>query len=120
MVISVKMEIIMDIKDDIYVELVEEILKIIPKQVVRIVLYGSQAKGLNTNESDVDIALLLNEVLDRNKEDQLSEVVVTMNLKYDKVFSVIDIDYNMYLTWKEVSPFYRNVKEEGIILWEIA
>ncbi len=41
-------------------ELVEGILDIFNTQVIRIVLYGSYAKGTNTSESDVDVALLLN------------------------------------------------------------
>ena len=40
-----------------------------------------------------------------------------MNLKYDKVFSVIDIDHAVYSRWREVTPFYQNVDREGIVLW---
>lgn len=39
-------------------ELVDGILAIFDTQVVRIVLYGSYARGTNTSESDVDVALL--------------------------------------------------------------
>ena len=46
-------------------ELVEGILSILESQVIRIVLYGSVARGTNTAESDVDIALLLNGNLSR-------------------------------------------------------
>ena len=41
-------------------ELVEGILAILNTQVIRIVLYGSYARGNNTFESDGDVALLLN------------------------------------------------------------
>ncbi len=37
-------------------ELVEGILAIFNTQVIRIVLYGSYARGTNTSESDVDVA----------------------------------------------------------------
>ena len=53
---------------------------------------NSYARETNTSESDVDIALLLNGNLNENTEDKLSDLVVDLNLKYDKVFSVIDID----------------------------
>jgi hypothetical protein len=43
-----------------------------------------------------------------------------MNLKYDKVFSVIDIDIDKFSTWETAMPFYRNVKKEGIVLWKAA
>ena len=54
------------------------------------------------------------------KEELLSDFIVDMNLKYDKVFSVIDIDYDMFLKWKGVTPFYQNVTKEGIVLWKAA
>ena len=41
----------------IYDELVFGILRALPSQVIRIVLYGSVARGTNTEESDVDIAV---------------------------------------------------------------
>lgn len=99
-------------------ELVAGILNVIEEKVIRIVLYGSVARGTDTEESDVDVALLLTKSMDKYEEEQLSEFIVDMDLKYDKVFSVIDIDYTMYCEWEETMPFYRNMKKDGIILWE--
>lgn len=101
-------------------ELVNGILKIMRPAVVQIVLYGSVARGTNTEESDVDVALLIKGCLDKNTEDLLSDFIVDMNLKYDKVFSVIDIDYDNFLKWKKVTPFYQNVTKEGVVLWKAA
>ena len=88
-------------------ELVDGILTIFNTQVVRIVLYGSYARGTNTSESDVDIALLLKGNLNESTEDKLSDLVVDLNLKYDKVFSVIDIDYAVFQKWEKITPFYK-------------
>ena len=104
----------------VLVELVEGILSILESQVIRIVLYGSVARGTNTAESDVDIALLLNGNLSRETEDKLSDLIVDLNLKYDIVLSVIDIDYEMFKKWEKVTPFYKNVNEEGVVLWKAA
>ena len=101
-------------------ELVEGILSILESQVIRTVLYGSVARGTNTAESDVDIALLLNGNLSRETEDKLSDLIVDLNLKYDIVLSVIDIDYEMFKKWEKVTPFYKNVNEEGVVLWKAA
>ncbi|MFR3766767.1 MAG: nucleotidyltransferase domain-containing protein [Blautia sp.] len=101
-------------------ELVEGILAIFNNQVMRIVLYGSYARGTNTSESDVDVGLLLNGKLNDNTEDKLSDLVVDLNLKYDRVLSVIDIDYAVFKKWEKVTPFYRNMNKEGIILWKAA
>lgn len=58
--------------------------------------------------------------MDKNTEDKLSDFVVDMNLKHDKVFSVIDIDYDNFRKWERVTPFYENVNKEGIVLWTAA
>ena len=100
----------MDIK--ILDELVAGILAIMKPSVMRIVLYGSVARGTNTEESDVDVAVLVKGQLDKDMEDKLSDLVVDMNLKYDKVFSVIDIDYETFRKWEGVTPFYQNVTKE--------
>lgn len=101
-------------------ELVNGILSIMEAKVIRIVLYGSVARGTNTAESDVDVALFMTGNLDGNTEDKLSDLIVDMNIKYDKVFSVIDIDYEVFKKWEKVTPFYKNVAQEGIVLWKAA
>ena len=107
-------------EQEMYLELVSGILRALPSQVIRIVLYGSVAKGTSTPESDVDIAVFVHARLDAEMEDRLSDVVVDMNLKYDKVFSVIDIDNETYQKWRGVTPFYQNVDREGVVLWTAA
>lgn len=101
-------------------ELVNGILNVMESQLVRIVLYGSVARGTHTSESDVDIALLTNGALNKDTEEMLSGFIVEMNLKYDKVFSVIDIEYNKFCQWESVTPFYSNVSKEEIVLWQVA
>ena len=105
---------------DVYDELVDRIINALEGQVIRIVLYGSVARGTNEIDSDIDIAVFVHERLDDVLEDRLSDVIVDMNLKYNKIFSVIDIDESVYLKWKNVTPFYQNVEKEGIVLWKAA
>ena len=101
-------------------ELVRGLLSILQKQMVQIVLYGSTARGTASPESDIDIALFVTDRLTPWQEDQLSDLVVDLNLKYNKVFSVVDIDQQTYLKWRSVTPFYQNVDREGIVLWKAA
>ena len=101
-------------------ELLDGILGIIKNRVVSIILYGSTARGTNTEESDVDVAILMQGNLDKETEEKLSDFIVDMNLEYDKVFSVIDIDYDMFCKWQKVTPFYQNVTQEGVVLWKAA
>lgn len=99
-------------------ELVNGILTIMQSSILQIILYGSVARGTNTDESDIDVALMVTGALDKNTEELLSDFIVDMNLKYDRVFSVIDINYELFCKWKNVTPFYQNVTREGIVLWK--
>lgn len=104
----------------IYEELVQGILKTVGTSVINIILYGSAARGTATVESDIDIAILVTDELTFEQSDSLSDFIVDMNLKYDKVFSVIDISIEKFEKWKSVLPFYRNVETQGISLWKAA
>ena len=104
---------------EMYNELVLGILNALGSQTLSIIVYGSTARGTDTSESDVDIAVIVRSNLD-NKEDALSDFVVDMNIKYDKVFSVIDIENDVIEKWQNVVPFYKNMRKEGIVLWKAA
>lgn len=106
--------------EKILMELVDGILEIMKNRVISIILYGSAARGTNTEESDVDVAILMRGNLDKETEEKLSDFIVDMNLEHDKVFSVIDIDYDMFCRWQKVTPFYQNVTQEGVVLWRVA
>lgn len=85
----------------------EGILDIFNTPIIWIILYGSYASGTNTSEADVGVSLLLNENLNESTEDKLSDLIVDLNLKYDKVFSVIDIDYAVFQNGKKSLRFIR-------------
>lgn len=104
----------------ILTELVQGILSVMEDQIVSIILYGSVARGTNGADSDVDVALLLHETMDAETEDKLSDFIVDMNLKYDTVFSVIDIEIGDFKKWEKVTPFYQNMLREGVVLWTAA
>lgn len=101
-------------------DLISGIREALSGNVIQIVLYGSMARGTNDPDSDIDIAVFVPEHIDLETEDRLSDVVVDLNLKYGKVFSVIDIEEPTYKKWRKVMPFYQNVDREGIVLWKAA
>ena len=107
-------------QDVMYDELVRGLLNIMADQTVQIVLYGSTARGTAEPDSDIDVAIFLTRRPDAQQEDLLSGLIVDLNLKYDKVFSVVDIDQETYLKWRSVAPFYQNVDKEGVVLWKAA
>ncbi|HCM11997.1 MAG TPA: nucleotidyltransferase domain-containing protein [Lachnospiraceae bacterium] len=82
-----------------------------------IILYGSVARGTETDESDIDIAVIVKGYTD-DMHERMIDNVVDLELEYNKVFSVLLIDYDRFKEWENVMPFYKNVKSEGIYLWQ--
>ena len=101
-------------------ELVKGILSLMRDQIVSIILFGSAARGTNTSESDIDIALILRRKIDAEKKSKLSAFTADIGLKYDRLLSIVDIEEDFFLAWKDVIPFYANVEREGIVLWKQA
>lgn len=87
---------------------------------ISIIVYGSVAHGTQKDDSDIDIALILKEGQTREMYDKMSDLIVDLQLEHDKVLSVIRIDYNEFIKWENIMPFYKNVKKDGIVLWKAA
>ncbi len=85
---------------------------------IKIVLYGSYARGEQTEESDIDIAVLLKDGDTEEMHDAMTDIVVDCELDQGITFSVISLDYDQYENWKKTLPFYMNLEREGIILWK--
>lgn len=101
-------------------ELISGLRQIYGNDLVKITLYGSYARGNQTEESDIDIAILLTDMKDKTKEQRMVKFSTELDLKYDKVFSIIDIAYDQYQQWVGAMPFYKNIEKEGITLWTAA
>ncbi len=100
-------------------ELAESLQHIYGDKLKTVVLYGSVARGTQSVDSDIDILILIDGNNDelRQYDEQLNDVSTDFSLKYLKVLSVVDISYQEYEDWRDLSPFYKNVSEEGIILY---
>lgn len=102
---------------EMFDDIVKAILSVMGDDAVKIILYGSVARGDNTWESDVDIAMIIRRELDRKTDKLLTKIFTELDLKYDTVLSVMDIEENHFNKWKYDLPFYMNIEEEGITLW---
>lgn len=84
----------------------------------KIVLYGSYARGTQTEESDVDIALLLNKDPEKRATEKMIKNVAQHELECGRVLSVVEIQESKFDVWKSSLPFYMNIDKEGIVLWK--
>jgi len=83
----------------------------------QIYLYGSRSRGTDSQESDWDLLILL----DKDNVSSEDEREITYPL-YDLEFDTGEVISPMVYSEKEwkskyrVTPFYKNVMEEGILL----
>ena len=104
---------------EMFDDVVRAILSVMGDDAVKIILYGSVARGDNTCESDVDIAVITEGDYNREeKRRKLFEAVYPLDMKYDTLISVTPITSYHYFLCKYEIPFYMNIEREGIILWK--
>lgn len=88
-------------------------------EIERIILFGSCARGENTDESDIDIAAIVRcERTELNKySDIFAQIGADMMSKYQELVNIVGIPLNEFLEKKSWYPFYNNIDEEGLILY---
>ena len=84
----------------------------------KVILYGSYARGEQTPDSDIDVAVLLKDGITEEMHDEMIELVVDLELDLGITVSVVPVEYDNYLKWKRLLPFYKNIDREGIVIWK--
>ncbi|MBO6112961.1 MAG: nucleotidyltransferase domain-containing protein [Lachnospiraceae bacterium] len=110
---------VLNCESNLFKKLVPAVREIYGDNLLYLILYGSVARNVATEDSDIDIALIVRED-DHTMYDDMLDVVVDLDLEYDQVISTALIKIDEYEKWKKVLPFYRNIDKEGIILWKAA
>ena len=79
-------------------------------------LYGSYARGDYGPESDVDIAVIVNEKYENiNKNRHLISCINSdLSLQYDVTVSITVQPKFLFDQFADVLPFYANIRKEGI------
>ena len=106
----------MDNLQEVFEKMIPGFQTIFGNVLERIILYGSVARGTQTVESDVDIAVIVRKYTE-DMHDKMIDLTVDLELEYNKVLSVLLIDYDNFREWEDVLPFYKNMKKDGIMLW---
>lgn len=90
--------------------------RIIDNGVSDIILYGSYARGDFDNESDIDIAVIVdNDRLDLKKyRKDIVSLMSSLSMEYEVVISITCIPLSDFEEYKEVLPYYRNIDSEGV------
>ena len=84
-------------------------------RLVRVVLFGSQARDEAEADSDIDVMLVLQGAVDPNREIQrLSSFTSGLSLKHDVVISCVYLSEENFDN--EQSPLMLNVRREGVLV----
>ncbi len=101
-------------------ELVDGLRRIFEDDIFQIILYGSVARETAAMDSDIDIAIILWTELDAQRREAFISWASDMDMKYECVFSIIDIEKGRFDEWGDILPFYKNIRKEGVTLWKAA
>lgn len=86
------------------------------EDIVKIVLYGSYARGDCQSDSDIDIVAIVRgerkELQERLKK--VWEVSSELELEYETIVSPTVIPFGEYEKYKDDLPYYRNIQNEGV------
>jgi len=83
-------------------------------QPIKIIMFGSQARGDATKESDIDLLVLL-PILDAKTTRLASDIAWEVGFDAGRVISVIP-DTKEQMKRFAFLPFYRNIRQEGIVV----
>ena len=89
------------------------------KSLDAVILYGSYARGDYTEDSDIDIMILvdLSEEEIQKSRDRVSDFTYDFNMDYDLLIMPVVKGMAHFKYWSEAYPFYQNVEKEGVNLY---
>lgn len=84
-------------------------------RLVNVMLFGSQARGDATPESDIDVMVVLRGKVNPYEEiDRTNTLTTALSLKYDTLISALFIAEERFQF--EFSPLLMNVRQEGVLV----
>ncbi len=100
-------------------EATDMIKTVMGNDLIKVVLYGSCARGDYTQDSDIDIALITAcaRLEAKKYNDKIAEISMQLAMKYFAVVNFVCLPYDEFIQKKSWYPYYRNIDLEGEVLY---
>ena len=89
---------------------------LLPGKINKIILYGSYARKEASSDSDIDILVICNGLIDPQLREQIYDECYKMNSKYDVWIDVSLLAESDLSTIRGKQPYIQNALYEGIAL----
>lgn len=106
----------MEEKKELLSVFAESVRNVLGKNLKKIIVYGSYARGDNYENSDIDI-MILTVLSDQENEiaaDKIYDIAFDYEIDYGTVINPVLKNENQFNYWLGALPFYDNVKRDGI------
>ena len=96
----------------------EDVKRILGDKLTKIIVYGYYARGDYRENSDVDIMILtkLSEEEIRAVKNDIYDLAFEVEMSTGIELSPIIKNEEQYEYWVDTLPFYRNVRDEGVVV----
>mgnify|MGYP000431158899 CR=1 FL=1 len=110
----------MEEKRNILKNFVDKMEKLFGKSLKKLILYGSYARGDYKENSDIDIMILvkMSDEEIRLVKNDIYDLAFEFEINTGIEFSPIIKNEDQYEYWIDTLPFYRNVRDEGVVIDE--
>ena len=93
----------------------QELTALYNSRLIHLTLFGSQARGDQQLESDIDVLVVLASMTNPGEEiKRTGKIVAALSLDYDVVISCLFMDQVDYQNRTNV--LIRNIRQEGVLL----
>ena len=106
----------MDRKIEILERINESVQEIEPQ--ADTILFGSRARGDEREDSDWDILILVPYEVDLITEQKFRHKLFDLELEYGESFSTFVLSKSSWEEKYHITPFYKNIEQEGVRLGE--
>ena len=95
-----------------------QLRKLLGSSLSEVILYGSYARGDNHDFSDVDLMILvkMSDSEIKRIENDVYDIAFEIEIETGIDISPIIKNEAQYEYWVDTLPFYRNVRDEGVVI----